>query len=181
MLFQELSKLKRSSIMMSIILMAVGIVMIICPAPYIDSVVSVLGYGILILAAIMILDFIAGRKGLMNYIYLTGGLILMLLGFAVLVFDDIVLYLGIVFGLALISDGVISMINAWLYVRPTGRKNWWILAVLAGLLILFGLIILVNPWWNDPSLLFNVIGGMLLFSSVVGIVRLIFLWPIKGE
>ena len=75
MLFQELSKLKRSSIMMSIILMAVGIVMIICPAPYIDSVVSVLGYGILILAAIMILDFIAGRKGLMNYIYLTGGLI----------------------------------------------------------------------------------------------------------
>ena len=101
MLFQELSKLKRSSIMMSIILMAVGIVMIICPAPYIDSVVSVLGYGILILSAIMILDFIAGRKGLMNYIYLTGALILMLLGAAVLVFDDIVLYLGIVFSIAL--------------------------------------------------------------------------------
>ena len=100
-LFQEQSKLKRSSIMTSIILMAVGVVMVMCPAPYVPSVVSVLGYGMLILAATMILDFIAGKKGLMNYIYLTGALILRLLGAAVLVFDDIVLYLGIVFSIAL--------------------------------------------------------------------------------
>ena len=181
MLFQELGKLKRSSIMTSIILMAIGVVMIMCPAQYVDSVVSVLGYGMLILAATLILEFISGRKGLMNYIYLTGALILMLLGMAVLILDDIVLYLGIVFGLVLVIDGIISMVNAWMYVRPTGRKNWWVLVVLSVLLILFGLIVLVNPWWNEPTLLFDVIGGMLLFSSVVGIVRLIFLWPIKGE
>ena len=48
-------------------------------------------------------------------------------------------------------------------------------------MILFGLIVLVNPWWSEPLLLFDVIGGMLLFSSVVSIIRLVYIWPIKDE
>ena len=40
MLFQELGKLKRSSIMTSIVLMAMGIVMVICPDRYTGAVVS---------------------------------------------------------------------------------------------------------------------------------------------
>ena len=48
MLFEELSKIKRSSIMTSIILAAVGIVMILCPPLYVDSLVAVLGYGMVI-------------------------------------------------------------------------------------------------------------------------------------
>ena len=61
------------------------------------------------------------------------------------------------------------------------RKGWQVLVVLSALLILFGLIVLVNPWWDSPDKLFDVIGGMLLFSSLVGIVRLIFIWPLKSE
>ena len=68
-----------------------------------------------------------------------------------------------------------------MYARRAERKGWWVLIVLSVLMILFGLIILVNPWWNEPAKLFDVIGGMLLFSSVVSIVRLIFNWPIKTE
>ena len=48
-------------------------------------------------------------------------------------------------------------------------------------MMLFGLVVLVNPWWDDPLKLFDVIGGMLLFSSVVSIVRLIYIWPIRAE
>ena len=62
MLFQELSKIKRSSIMTSIILAAVGIVMVMCPAQYVDSLVSVLGYGMVIFAAVMMLNFISAKK-----------------------------------------------------------------------------------------------------------------------
>ena len=43
MLFEELSKIKRSSIMTSIILAAVGIVMILCPQQYIESLVAEIG------------------------------------------------------------------------------------------------------------------------------------------
>ena len=56
MLFQELSKIKRSSIMTSIILVAIGVVMIMCPAQYVESLVSVLGYGMVIFAAVMMLN-----------------------------------------------------------------------------------------------------------------------------
>ena len=181
MLFEELSKIKRSSIMTSIILVAVGIVMIMCPAQYVDSLVSVLGYGIVIFAAVMMLNFLSAKKSLINYIKLAGALVLMLLGISVLVFTNIVLIIGIVFGLVLIGDGIITIVNTVLYVRRAKRKGWWFLILLSVLMILAGLIILVNPWWSEPIKLFDVIGGMLLFSSVVSIVRLIIIWPIKDE
>ena len=182
MLFQELGKLKRSSIMTSIILAAVGILMIMCPKQYVNALVSTLGYGLVIFAAVMVLDFISCKKSLMNYIYFTGALVLVLLGCAVLFFEnDIVRVIGLIFGLWLIGDGAIGLTNALMYARRAGRKGWWVLIVLCALLIICGLIVLVNPWWNEPTMLFDVIGGMLLFSSVVSIVRLIYIWPIKSE
>ena len=181
MLFQELSKIKRSSIMTSIILVAVGIVMIMCPERYVDSLVSVLGYGMVIFAAVMMLNFISAKKSLINYIKFAGALVMMLLGISVLVFSNIVLIIGIVFGLVLIGDGILTIVNTVLYVRRAQRKGWWFLVLLSVLMIAAGLVILINPWWNEPTKLFDVIGGMLLFSSLVSIVRLIIIWPIKDE
>ena len=181
MLFQELGKLKRSSIMTSIIWMAVGLLMIICPQQYTSSLVQVLGYGLVIFAVVMILDFISSKRVLMNYIYLTGALIIALLGIAVEVDTNIVRGIGWVFGLLLIVDGGFSIFNTLLYIKRSQRKGWQIMIVLAALLVLFGLIVLVNPWWGEPTLLFDVVGGMLLFSSVVSIMRLVFIWPIKAE
>ena len=168
MLFQELGKLKRSSIMTSIILVAVGILMIICPKQYVNALVSTLGYGMLIFAAVMLLDFISGRKTLMSYVSFTGALILGLLGIAIVAFEtDVVKVIGLIFGLVLVGDGIVGIVNAWMYARRAGRKGWWVL------------IVLINPWWNEPTMLFDVIGGMLLFSSIVSIVRLFYLWPIR--
>ena len=181
MLFQELSKIKRSSIMTSIILAAVGIVMVMCPAQYVDSLVSVLGYGMVIFAAVMMLNFISAKKSLINYIKFAGALVMMLLGISVLVFSNIVLIIGIVFGLILICDGIITITSTVLYVRRAQRKGWWFLVLLSVLMIAAGLVILINPWWNEPVKLFDVIGVMLLFSSLVSIVRLIIIWPIKDE
>ena len=182
MLFQELGKLKRSAIMTAIILMAVGVLMIMCPEQYVQSLVSVMGYAMLIFAAVVVLDFISGRKVLMNYIYLTGALMLALMGSAILVFDsDVVPVIGLVFGLLLLGVGGIGIANALTYARRAGRRGWWVLLALSAMLILFGLIVLINPWWNEPIKLFDVIGGMLMFASVVSIARLAFIWPIKAE
>ena len=182
MLFQELGKLKRSSIMTSIILAAVGVLMIICPRQYVNALVSTLGCGMLVFAAVMLLDFISGKKTLMNYVYFTGALILALLGVAIVVFEtDVVKVIGLVFGLVLVGDGIVGIVNAWMYARRAGRKGWWVLIVLNVIMILCGLIVLVNPWWNEPTMLFDVIGGMLLCSSIVRIVRLFYLWPIRTE
>ena len=182
MLFQELSKLKRSSIMASIIMMAGGILMIICPEAYISSLVSVLGSGLLILAVVMVLDFISSKKNLMNCIYLTLALILALIGTAIQIFDTHVMRaIGFLFGAWLIFIGIHDIINAMVYMRRARRETWLTLVVLSVLLVVCGVIVLVNPWWDEPVKLFDIIGGMLLFSSAVSIVRGIMVWPIKGE
>ena len=81
----------------------------------------------------------------------------------------------------LVADGLISIINTWMYARRAKLKGWWLLILLSLLLIAGGLVILINPWWNETLKLFDVIGAMLLFSALVGIVRLIIIWPIKDE
>ena len=181
MLFEELSKIKRSSIMTSIILAAVGIVMILCPPQYVDSLVAVLGYGMVILAVVMMLNYISAKKSLVNCCKFACGLAMLLLGIAVLVFENIVLLIGIVFGLVLVADGLISIVNTWMFARRAKLKGWWLLILLSLLLIAGGVIILINPWWNETMKLFDAIGIMLLFSALVGIVRLIIIWPIKDE
>ena len=181
MLFKELGKLKRSSIMASIILATIGILMIMCPTKYVTTMVALVGNALLIVSVVWILDFLSGKKTMMSYVFLTGAMILAILGIAVLMSDKVVLVFGLVFGLVLVGDGIISLINSWIYARRAQRKYWWVLIILSALMILFGLIVLVNPWWKEPTMLFDVIGGMLLFSSVVSIVRLIFNWPIKVE
>lgn len=181
MLFQELGKLKRSSIMTSIIMMAIGIVMIMCPAQYVNLLVSTLGYAMVVFAIMYVLQFISGRRALMNYIYLTGALIVGLLGLAVLAVDNIVAVIGLIFGLWVIADGGIGILHGMTFARRAERKGWQSLIVLGGLLVLFGLIVLINPWWNEPTILFDVIGCMLLFASGVSIVRLVYIWPIRAE
>ena len=81
----------------------------------------------------------------------------------------------------LILSGIGNILNAFLYAKRSGRKGWWILVVLAAALIVCGVLIFINPWWKSFGYFFKVIGGMMLFSSVVSILRLIWIWPIKSE
>jgi uncharacterized membrane protein HdeD (DUF308 family) len=182
MLFQELGKVKRTWIMKSIIMIVIGIVMMMCPVSYLGMLVSFVGYLLLVGATVMVLDFMSSKKVLVNYISLTGGLIAGLLGFFVLLQRlEILPMLGLLFGLILILEGISDLLNAFLYARRAGSTAWGVLAFLSAMTILFGLLILFNPWWHSPEGLKQVIGIMLLFSSVVSIVRVVLTWPFKDE
>ncbi len=181
MLFQEMEKLKRSSIMSSIVAIALGCVMILCPEEYIPSLVSLLGYSMMIFAIVRILFFISEKKVLINYIIFTVSLILGILGIAVLVFqDNMVQVIGLTFGLIQVLYGLLSLLYALTFIRRSGRRGWWIMVLLSVLSIIFGLAVLVNPWWNTTAALFDAIGIMILFSSMVDIVQLILIWPIAN-
>ena len=45
--------------------------------------------------------------------------------------------------------------------------------------MLAGLALFINPWWDTPDKLTKVIGGTVLFSSLVSATRLIWTWPLR--
>ncbi len=181
MLFQKLGKMKRTWIMTSIIMIAVAIVMLLCPSGYIGVLISVLGYVLLICAAVMTMDFLSSEKGLFNYISFAGALFLGILGLFVLIrYTEVLPVLSLLFGLLLILEGINDFVNAFLYVRRAGSAAWWLLAVLSALSAAGGVVLLINPWWHTPDVLKMIIGFMLLFSSVVKIIRVILTWPFKS-
>ena len=181
MLFQELGKLKRSMIMTSVIMMAAGILMIICPERYGRMLVAAAGYGLLILASVMGFEFLSSKRVLINYVYLTAALLIGVVGAAVLFYrSDVLRVLGLLFGIFLVLEGLNELFNTWKYARRAKRSGWWILILLSLFLIAAGVVILANPWWHTPGMLMKVIGAMLLVSSAVGIVHVIMIWPFKN-
>ena len=181
MLFQELGKLKRNWIMTSVIAMAVGVMLIICPAKYVNVVVAGLGYVLMVLATVMVLEFLSSKKTVMNYIWLAVALLTAIFGLTVLFYRDHVMrVLSLVFGIVLLLEGINDLFNAWMYARRAQRKGWVLLILLAVILIGFGILILWNPWFDSPRKLMQVIGGVLLFSSAVGILRVVLTWPFKN-
>lgn len=182
MLFQTLDKLKRQSILAAILMMALGVVMLICPESYVNTLVVTVGYGMIIFAIVEMLEFISGKKALIHYIVFTGALIIAILGIFILIYnEDLLKALGWLFGFVLVQDGLFTLLNALLFARRSNRKGWWMLAVLAVALLTLGVTIFLNPWWDSPSLLMKVIGGALLFSAFVSALRLVWVWPLKNE
>ncbi len=182
MLFQELEKLKRTSIMSSIVMIALGCVLILCPNAYIPSLISLLGYSMLIFAIVRVLFFISEKKVLINYITFTLSLVLAILGMAVLIFEDnMVQVIGVTFGLIQAAYGLFSLIYTLTFIRRSRRKGWFLLLLLSLLSILFGLVVLINPWWNTTEVLIDVIGIMILFASLVDIVQLVLIWPLSNS
>lgn len=182
MLFQELNKIKRTSINISLVLMTLGLIMVICPERYVDSLIEGLGYVLLVAATVMVLHYLSSKKVLFNTIQLMAALIIALVGISVLAFKEHILHiLGWSFGILLILQGVEAIYSALMYVRPSKRRAWWLLAILALLLLALGVLIFLNPWWDTPADLVKVIGATLLFDALVGVLRLIWIWPIKAE
>ena len=95
MLFQTLDKLKRQSILAAILMMALGVVMLICPESYVNTLVVTVGYGMIVFALVEMLEFVASRKALIHYILFTGALIIAILGVFILIYNQDLLKAGI--------------------------------------------------------------------------------------
>ena len=181
MLFESLDKIKRNSIFSAILLTALGAIILICPKDHIPMLALAFGYGLIILALVMMLNFFTSQKSLMDYIKFTGALVLAIAGLCTLVFRDNTLrVLAWLFGFFLILDGGRTMFHSFMYARRSKRKGWWILAILSLLLIGAGVILFVNPWWDTPSKLMKVVGCAILFAAVVSAIRLFWTWPLKN-
>ncbi len=182
MLFQELGKMKRTTIMSSIVMIAIGLIMIMIPVRYMSPLISVMGYALLVGSVAEILAYLESKKALINYIYLTGAIAAGLLGMYVLIIrSDVLVLMRLLFGVWLLADGIYNLYSAVTYARRAGSKVWGTLTVLSLIDITQGVILMICPWWYTPAQLKPVIGIMLLISSVISIIRVVLTWPIRNE
>ena len=180
MLFDSLDKLKRNSILSAILLMALGAIMLICPPNYVDLLAQVAGYTLIVIAMVMGLNFLSGKKSLMAYFKFTLALVMAIGGICVLVYrENLLIVLGWLFGILLILDGTRTLYHSVTFARLSGRQAWWVLSILSLMLVALGIIILVNPVWDKPEVLVKVIGCCVLIAAAVSAARLFWTWPLK--
>lgn len=168
--------------MTSILLMAVGLILVIWPPVYTITLLKIVSGFMIIAAVVMILEYMQSKKSLMDYVRLTGALILGIAGMLFMIFDmDALVVISWIFGILLIFNGLYGGFYSIVFCRRSGKKGWWILIPLSLILVFFGVMIIINPWWYREGVLLNVIGLMTIIASVISAFRLIWVWPLKGE
>ena len=182
MIFEALSKIKRNAIFSAILLFAAGIIILICPNDYFPIIIMGLGYALVIIALIMVFGFFASNKSLMAYVKFIAALFLGVGGVCVLIIQqDTLKMLAWLFGFLLIIDGLRTLIHSFTYARRSHRKAWWVLTILSFFLMVAGVMLFINPWFATLDSLKRIIGGALIFSSMISLLRLIWTWPLKKE
>lgn len=182
MLFQEIDKLKRDVIMTSIILMFGGAFLLILPEEYVPMISDALGFGMLVLAVLSVFSFIGGAKVPVQYIKLCFGLLAGTGGVALWIFDSLFMgLLVILVGSVPIISGLYGVFHAVAYARRSGRTGWWILLILSLALFGFGCFAFFNPWMKTGRAVMQITGGVLMGSSIISGLRLIWLLPQHQE
>lgn len=178
MLFETLDKIRRGTLLSAILLIALGLVILICPVEYIDSLILAFGYGLVIVCIVMLLEFFTSKNMLVEYLNLIVALGLGIVGLCVLLFrDDVMKTLAWLSSFLMLLHGILTLRYSMTYAKRSGKKSWWVFAILACILMACAVILFFNPWWNTPEMLAKVIGIAVFFSAAVSIIRLIWAWP----
>lgn len=182
MLFDELVRIRRSAIMATIVLAFLGITFMLLPTDMMGMVGDALGFILLVVGVEEMLEYKSGRKALIDYIKLALALVgivaalvfLTMEGAFVILFKTIVGFVPIVLGL-------VGAYVAYAFARRAGRKGWQTLVVLSGLLVLFGVFNIFNPFATDLAGAMRVASGTLMFSAILSALSIIWVWPTSKE
>ena len=180
MLFEGLDRLKRSAILSTIILMITGNILLVLPDSVLPFINELLGFALLVVSVVSIFNYLASKKALIHYIYLSIGLFCGMIGICFLVFEGLLtqLLIWMVCVFPVIS-GLYGIYHALMFARRSGRKGWWILIALSLALIVFGGFVFYNPWMDSTTGTMRIIGGTMMYTAIVSGLRLIWLWPVQ--
>ena len=182
MIFEALDKIKRNAIFSTILLIALGVFILICPTSYAPTLVLGFGYTVAVIAIVMMLNFLGSKKSLMDYIKFVGAVALAIGAICILVYrQQTLLVLAIAFGVLLILDGLRTLFHSFTFARRAHRRAWWVLTILSLLLMGVGVMLFINPWTSTEDTLLLAIGLALVFASAVSGLRLIWTWPVRKD
>lgn len=181
MLFDSLDRLKRNTIMTAIILMFVGNAFLLVPGEYVQFLSASFAFVLVVASIVSVLSFIESQRAFISYIKLFCGLLIGTIGIMFfLVQDSFLTLVGSLVILVPALFGIYGIFHAIAFARRSGRRGWWMLIVFSCLLLLFALFGIFDPWDTEDAAI-KVIGGTLLYSSLVLALSLIWIWPFNRE
>ena len=182
MLFTSLDRFKRKMIMMIILMMFAGLTFFLVPVSFIPMLGRLLGFVFLVISILRILGFMDSNKAMIHYIRFFIGLLFGLAGILLFSIDGLFLVLlNWLTGTLPILLGAVGLYYSLMYVRRSGRRGWGIITFLNCLLLLFGTVLFVNPWADNPRNVLYVIGGILFYSALVYAISLLWIWPFRQD
>lgn len=168
---------KLDLILTALIFVALGIVLLVWPGTTGKIVCMVLGVALLVYGVCQVVGFFLRKdEGWgSGVVYLLSGLCTLTLAWLMLSNDGkgVMAIVPLVLGAAVVVDSCMSLKRAF-QLKELGMERWWIAALLAVVTLLFGLVVMFNPF-ESALLVIRILGGVLVYqglSDLVTITRL---------
>lgn len=164
-----LKELKWNMVIMALLTAVLGIALIVNPNTTALTICCLLGWVILLSGAVSVLFYLRGSRGVLE----TSGLVLAVVGIVLGIFiirtpQAVVRFLGYLMAGVLLIHGINDVREA--YAGKAYQADSWMLALILGVVnILFGLLIVWNPF-SSATFLMTIIGIALLYDGVSDLV-----------
>ena len=160
---------KLTQILYLIILIVLGAVLVIYPGDTLTIGVKVLGAGLLISAIVAIVSLLIRKDQIEMAVFpWVGAVVTAIAGLVVLLNPELVISVfPIIAGAGILLYGASGLFKAMNY-RKGGFGGWKMALVFALITILFGILIVANPF-KTATIIVRLIGIILMYNSVSGI------------
>ncbi len=165
-----LKEIKSSLLIMTGFYIVIGLVMLIAPTFVSNSICYLIGALCLIIGGLAVYTYIASEVyGTLGAALLIIAIIFLAAGiFIVINPQTFATFIPIIMGVILVVDAFGKMQSA-MTIKKYGYENWWQVMAAAGLVFIFGIVLLFNPF-TTLTILIRILG---LFLIVDGFANLL--------
>lgn len=167
---QMMSRIFKSSIMMSIVLMVLGILLIFHSEATIISISYIIGAILIAIGVLAILKYVKNSNKPKNEsIDIVYGVIAIILGIVIIKHPtSIASFIPLIIGLGIIINSATKLQYAF-ELRKKSNKIWKSTMIISGISMFCGVILLFNPF-EGAVILTKIIGGLILLYAILDIV-----------
>jgi len=168
-----LKEIKSSLLIMTGFYIVLGVIMLIAPTFVSNSICYLIGALCLIIGGLAIYTYIASEVyGSLGAALLIVAIISVGAGiFIVINPETFASFIPIVMGVILVIDAFGKMQSA-MTIKKYGYENWWQVMVAAGLVFVFGIILLFNPF-TTLTILIRILGIFLIIDGVANLLTVL--------
>lgn len=168
---ERLKSMKWNLILAALAYVVLGVVLLVWPDATGNVLCTLLGILLLGYGIFQIIGFFTrGDEGWgSGAVYLLAGLCAVALGvFALSSPEKVLSILPVALGAVVVVDSCMSLKRAF-QLRELGMERWWIVALLAVVTLLFGLVVMFNPF-QSAMLVTRIVGGVLIYQGISDLV-----------